>query len=130
MASTEEDIHAKGLAGLQVIVEALKRHSGTGQTRRLARFLAGVYNGDRFPFDLTDLRALDTRLADACLAVLSLDRLGRREIHTWGIVDADQLNRWFQEAGLYYEAQQRRIGRELYKQKYGEEGHEDEGLTG
>lgn len=43
--------------------------------------VAGVYNGSDFPFDLTDLRALDTALANACLDSLNYDRPGRREVH-------------------------------------------------
>ena len=35
---------------------AVEEHPGTGQARRLVRFLAGLYNGGGFPFDLTDLR--------------------------------------------------------------------------
>jgi hypothetical protein len=39
-------------------------------------FLAGVYNGWDYPFDLSDLRTLDTALANACLDYLNYDRLG------------------------------------------------------
>ena len=44
-------------------------------------FLAGVYNGTDYPFDLTELRGLDTELANACLDYLNYDRLGEREVH-------------------------------------------------
>ncbi len=125
---TNDDIRDKGLDGLRVIVEAISRHHGTGQGKRLVRFLAGLYNGQRFPFDLTELRGLDTRLSDACMALLQLDLRGEKEVHAWGIVDGDQLNEWFDDGGLYYDVQRRRIGRELYDQKYGENGHPDEGL--
>ena len=46
------------------------------------RFLAGVYNGREFPFDLTDLRVLDTELASACIDYLNYDRLAKAEVHT------------------------------------------------
>ena len=48
----------------------------------MVRFLAGVYNGTEFSFDLTDLRSLDTELANACIDYLNFDRLGKAEVHT------------------------------------------------
>ena len=44
--------------------------SGGGTCGRL---LLGLYNGDRFPFDLTDLRRLDDRLHNAAMAVIHMD---------------------------------------------------------
>ena len=67
---------------LQTLVAAIENHPGSGQTRRLVRFLAGVYNGGDFPFDLTDLRALDTELANACIDYLNYDRLSKVEVHS------------------------------------------------
>ena len=55
-------------------------HPTTGSARRLVRFLAGVYNGQVHPFDPTELRGLDTSLANACLDYLNYDRLGHREV--------------------------------------------------
>ena len=51
-------------------------HPGTGQAGRRVAFPAGVYNGWDYPFDLSDLRTLDTALANACLDYLNYDRLG------------------------------------------------------
>jgi hypothetical protein len=51
------------------------RASGEEQSGRLVRFLAGLYNGYDYPFDLSDLRPLDTSLANARLDYLSYDRL-------------------------------------------------------
>ena len=45
----------------------------TGGGGTCARLLLGIYNGDRFPFDLTDLRRLDDRLHDAAMAVIHMD---------------------------------------------------------
>jgi hypothetical protein len=64
------------------IETAIRQNPTTGQAGRLVRFLAGVYNGQDYPFDLTDLRALDTRLANACLDYLNYDRNVRRSIST------------------------------------------------
>jgi hypothetical protein len=69
-------IETRSLAGLAVIVEAVRAHPGTGQAGRLVAFLAGLYNGYDYPFDLSDLRPLDTKLANACLDYLNYDRLG------------------------------------------------------
>jgi hypothetical protein len=54
-------------------VEALKRlwpvaRGDTGQSRVIARFLLGCYNGRRFPFDLTDFRLLDFTLFDGVVS--------------------------------------------------------------
>jgi hypothetical protein len=76
------EIMERARAGLERIVKAIEEHPGTGQARRLVRFLAGVYNGSDFPFDLTDLRALDTELANACIDYLNYDRLSKAEVHT------------------------------------------------
>jgi hypothetical protein len=55
----------------------------SGQSRYIAEFLLGLYNGPRFPFDLTSLRALDTDIAQDCLAALRLDAAGLKEVHRW-----------------------------------------------
>ena len=80
--------------GLQRIVKAIEEHPGTGQARRLVRFLAGVYNGGDFPFDLTDLRALDAELANACIDYLNYDRSGKVEAHTH-LPDGGRQMEWF-----------------------------------
>ena len=69
------------MAALEKIEAAIEAHPGTGQARRLVKFLTGVYNGEDYTFDLTELRALDTELANACLDYLNYDRLGKREVH-------------------------------------------------
>jgi hypothetical protein len=43
---------------------------------RLVRFLASLYLKYDCPFELTDLRTLDTVLANACWDYLNYDRLG------------------------------------------------------
>lgn len=55
----------------------------TGQSRVIGRFLLGLWNGQAYPFDLTELRGLDSELYADCLAVLQLDRLGEREVHEY-----------------------------------------------
>ena len=56
----------------------------TGQCKPVAAFLLGLYNGPRFPFDLTELRRLDEGLFDDCMLLLRMDaRLTRQEIHQY-----------------------------------------------
>jgi hypothetical protein len=75
-----DEIMERAMAGLQKIVKAIEENPGTGQTGRLTRFLAGVYNGHEFLFDLTDLRSLDTDLANACIDYLNYDRLAKGDL--------------------------------------------------
>ncbi len=126
-AAARDAAKAPAIEGLRRIVSAIHQHPGTGQVRRLVALLGGLYNGPRFPFDLTDLRSMDGELASACLDVLRYDHFGRAEIHEWGVIGGDELNALLESYGLYYAAQQRRIGRELYRERYGEDGHPDEG---
>lgn len=70
-------------------VEALKHflmlastqdHSGA---RVAACLLLGLYNGNRFQFDLTDLRLLDAANLKRALALLEFDARPRMEVHQW-----------------------------------------------
>lgn len=67
-------------------VEALHRlveiaHSHRGQSCIVARFLMSLYNGSRFPFDLSEFRCLDAPVFEDCLTVLRMDYKPRREVH-------------------------------------------------
>ena len=55
--------------------------SDTGQGHVLAQFLAALYNGYDYRFDLVQLRGLDDNLWRDCLGVIALDRWGGREVH-------------------------------------------------
>lgn len=59
-------------AALQ-IYELARRHIGTSGGNTAAKLLLGIYNGYRFPFDLTDLRYLDAGNLSAALEVLRAD---------------------------------------------------------
>jgi hypothetical protein len=95
-----DEIMERARFGLQKIVKAIEDHPGTGQGRRLVRFLAGVYNGGDFPFDLTDLRALDTELANACIDYLNYDRMSKVEVHTHLPGGGQQMQRFIKESGV------------------------------
>lgn len=86
----------------------------SGQCRTVAKFLLGLYNGDRFPFDLTDFRSLDTEIFQDCLQVLVMDQNPEREVHDvlgvpgneferlaqeWRVEDFDELIRFKKEKG-------------------------------
>jgi hypothetical protein len=94
------EIMERAMVGLQKIVKAIEEHPGTGQTGRLTRFLAGVYNGHEFHFDLTDLRALDTELASACVDYLNYDRLGKAEVHKHLPDGGRQMQRFIAQHGI------------------------------
>lgn len=57
----------------------------SGQCRHVAAFLLSLYDGHRFPVDITALRVLDGGLLEDCLTVLEADARGvfGREIHLW-----------------------------------------------
>jgi len=85
---------------LQIIETAIGNNPTSGQARRLVGFLAGVYNGSDYPFDLTDLRTLDTRLANACVDYLNYDRLGKREVHHHLAGGDRRLHQWLEDYGI------------------------------
>jgi hypothetical protein len=95
-----EAIMERARTALHTIETAIREHPTTGQARRLVRFLSGVYNGSEYPFDLTDLRGLDTELANACLRYLNYDRLGKREVHHHLSGGDRELQRWLQDYGI------------------------------
>jgi len=75
-------LEESGFEALQRLYQAAIGHSG--QCRVVARFLLGLYNGMRFPFDLSELRGLDTNLFEDCMALLRMDaRLTRKEVHLY-----------------------------------------------
>ena len=103
MDALDRDLAAitrRGMAALKVIEAAIHSHPTTGGARRLVKFLAGIYNGQDYPFDLTELRGLDTELGNACLDYLNYDRLGIKEVQKHlSNGDAD-LHRWLEEYGI------------------------------
>lgn len=86
-AETLSHYTAEQLDAARLLFELAKRDLGTSGGRVCARFLLGLYNGWRFPFDLTDLRLLDERYFRAAMVVLEMDaRNTWTEIHE--ILDA------------------------------------------
>lgn len=75
------EIRTKGEAALRRLLPIAQ--GNTGQCRHVAAFLLGLYNGTRFPFDLTDLRCVDGEIFDDCMAVLQMDAQPAKEVHTY-----------------------------------------------
>ena len=61
---------------------ALAEQSASGQIPRIARFLAATYNGQAFPLDLFELRAVDIAISDDMLCCLDALRWGRADLYT------------------------------------------------
>lgn len=74
-------IRLEGEAALRRLLPVAQ--SDTGQSSVIARFLLNLYNGERFPFDLTDLRRLDYGLFDDCISVLRMDSQPLKEVHRY-----------------------------------------------
>jgi hypothetical protein len=71
----------RGLDSLSQLVDVAEGE--TEQAPVEANFLAGLYNGADYRFDLTDLRALDDDLFEHFIAVLRLDHRPAVEVHRY-----------------------------------------------
>lgn len=75
-------VASEGVAALKRLYPIALRD--TGQAKIVAKFLAGLYNGYRFPFDLTDLRMIDDSIFEDCMALLRMDaRQCEQEVHQY-----------------------------------------------
>ncbi|MCG2581938.1 MAG: hypothetical protein KA296_13785 [Marinobacter sp.] len=84
IAEAEEKRERAKERGMDPLLRLCKVAQGdSGQCHHVRRFLLGLYNGYRWPFDLIRLRNLDSNLLDDCLAVLELDARGGHEVHTY-----------------------------------------------
>ncbi|MFT3819826.1 MAG: hypothetical protein QM750_19810 [Rubrivivax sp.] len=53
----------------------------SGQIPRVAKFIAALYNGDAFPLDLFELRAVDVEISDDMLLCIDALRWGKADLH-------------------------------------------------
>jgi hypothetical protein len=61
-----------------------QQHPGTSGARACAGVLLSLYNGARFPMDLTDLRVMDAALVAHAIAVITDDATNcKMEVHSW-----------------------------------------------
>ena len=73
----------------------------SGQCRDVAAFLAGLYNGDAYPFSLTALRSLDDAIFEDCMTVLRLDaRQPVQEIHLYLDNGGEKFKRMITDWGI------------------------------
>jgi uncharacterized protein involved in exopolysaccharide biosynthesis len=61
---------------------SLAEERDSGQIRRVVRFLASTYNGNTFPFDLYELRAVDVEISDDMLMCLDALRWAKADLHS------------------------------------------------
>ena len=59
---------------------ALAETRDSGQIVRIVRFLASTYNGEAFPFDLFELRAVDVEISDDMLVCLDALRWAKADL--------------------------------------------------
>lgn len=80
MLDSRGEREARGEGALERLIEiAYRDHGGAVRVRN---FLLGLYNGQTFKFDLTELRSLDRETQEDVLAVLAMDIDGPSvEIH-------------------------------------------------
>jgi len=71
-------------AGAQAFARLLKlaEERDSGQVARIARFLAAIFDGQAFRFDLFELRAVDIAISNDMLCCLDALRWGRADLHT------------------------------------------------
>lgn len=72
----------------------------SGQISRVAKFIAATYNGQAFPFDLYDLRAVDIAISDDMLVCLDALRWAKADLHTLVPEGDARVQRVIRNAGL------------------------------
>ena len=70
----------------------------SGQVRRVALFIAATYNGEAFPFDLFELRAVDAAISDDMLLCIDALRWGQSDLHSL-VPDGDRRRIWGGKGG-------------------------------
>lgn len=110
MGMTQQRIEEQGFEALQrLYLLAMDFHHDHGVVA--ARFLLGLYNGYRFPFDLTDLRLLDAASFQDAMAVLVMDaRLTRKEVHNYFAEGGKKFERLVQDWNITDIARLRETG--------------------
>ena len=61
-------------------------------------FIAAAYNGDAFPFDLFELRAVDEAISDDMLLCIDALRWGQTDLHSL-VPDGDRRRIWGGKGG-------------------------------
>ena len=80
MEQRKREATAKGGHAYQRLLQ-LAETRDSGQIRRIAFFLAATYNGEAFPFDLFELRAVDEAIGDDMLLCIDALRWGQCDLY-------------------------------------------------
>lgn len=72
-ANTLSHYDADQQAAVLKLYNLARQHLGTSGGNTAAKLLLGLYNGNRFPFDLTSLRYLDAGNLEAAFTVMLMD---------------------------------------------------------
>lgn len=80
MLLRKREATAKGGHAYQRLLQ-LAETRDSGQIRRIALFLAATYNGEAFPFDLFELRAVDEAIGDDMLLCMDALRWGQSDLY-------------------------------------------------
>ena len=71
---------AKGGHAYQRLLQ-LAETRDSGQVHRIALFIAASYNGEAFPFDLFELRAVDEAISDDMMLCIDALRWGQADLY-------------------------------------------------
>jgi hypothetical protein len=84
MAENEQRAQAAQAKAAQAFARLLHlaETRDSGQIRRVALVLAALYNGQAFPLDLYELRAVDVEIGDDMLSCIDALRWARADLHT------------------------------------------------
>ena len=88
---------AKGGHAFQRLLQ-LAETRDSGQVRRVALYIAATYNGESFPFDLFELRAVDEAISDDMLLCIDALRWGQTDLHSL-VPDGDRRRIWGGKGG-------------------------------
>ena len=94
----QAEAQADGIPALMRLVEIahLRGAGDTSQNHHVRRFLLGLYNGSRWPFDMTRLRCIDADLQRDALAVLRMDVNPAKEVHCYIEGGTKLFNSWWE----------------------------------
>jgi len=80
MLLRKSEATAKGGHAYQRLLQMAETHD-SGQVHRIALFIASTYNGEDFPFDLFELRAVDVAISDDMLLCIDALRWGQSDLY-------------------------------------------------
>ena len=98
-ASRSRDATAIGVQAFARLLTLAERQD-SGQIIRVAKFIAATYNGQAFPLDLYELRAVDIAISDDMLACLDALRWAKADLHTLVPEGDARVRRVIRKAGL------------------------------